>query len=433
VNKKRNPLWLTIIMLLSATILAACQPTEPATEVPEATEAVTEAPTEQETESPEVTEAAGDTVELVVWADETRAPILEALQPQAEELGITLNIQQMGFGDIRDQLAVAGPAGEGPDVIIGAHDWLGQLVTNGLVSPLDYDTSNFHPLAIEAFTYNGELYGMPYATENIAFICNMDVLGDRPVPTTWDEVMVLAEDLEAESGGEVTAWTVQTRDPYHWYPQLSAYGGYVFGFDEATGYDPTDVGIDSEGSIAAATWLQNMTEGGHVEGGIDYDVMHSLFTNGQVACIGTGPWALQLIKDSGINYSINPFPAGDAGPGAPFLGVQAFMVSAFSENQLLAQTFLTEVVGSQEFMQALYEAQGRLSAYMPIRETTDDPDLAAFAVAGENGQPMPAIPEMSSVWEAWTNAQELIITGEQTSEEAMTTAADQIRTTIEAD
>ena len=43
----------------------------------------------------------------------------------------------MGFVDIPDQLAVAGPSGEGPDIIIGAHDWLGQLVTNGLVAPLD--------------------------------------------------------------------------------------------------------------------------------------------------------------------------------------------------------------------------------------------------------------------------------------------------------
>ena len=32
---------------------------------------------------------------------------------------------------------VAGPAGEGPDIIIGAHDWLGELVTNGLLAPID--------------------------------------------------------------------------------------------------------------------------------------------------------------------------------------------------------------------------------------------------------------------------------------------------------
>lgn len=439
----RPSLWLTVLMLiLTGLLMAACQPAaeEPAAteevEEPAATEEVeeptaTEEPEATEEATAEPTEAAADLVELVVWADETRAPLLEELNAQAEELGLTLSVQQMGFGDIRDQLAVAGPAGEGPDIIIGAHDWLGQLVTNGLVAELDYDTSAFFGPAVDAFTYGGTLYGMPYATENIAFVCNMDVLGDRPVPATWDEVMTLAEELEAENP-ETTAWSIQTRDPYHWYPQITAFGGYIFGSTD-TGYDATDVGLDSEGAIAAATWLEEMAAAGHVTPDVDYDVLHTMFEAGQVACIGTGPWAIERIQTAGVNYSVNPFPAGDAGPGQPFLGVQGFMVSAFSENQLLAQTFLQEVVASEEFMTALAEAGQRPSAFSAVRDAAADPDVTAFAVAGETAQPMPAIPEMSSVWEAATNAEELIITQQQSAEEAMTAAAEQIRTLIEGE
>jgi maltose-binding protein MalE len=235
--------------------------------------------------------------------------------------------------------------------------------------------------------------------------------------------------LEASSGGTTTAWTIQTNDPYHYNPVMTAFGGYVFGVTDQ-GYDPTDVGLDSEGAIAAGTFLEEMAAAGHLQADVDYDVMHAMFTGGQVACIGTGPWALSLIKDSGVPYTINAFPDGGAGAGRPFLGVQGFMVSAFSENQLLAQTVLSEVFATTEFMQAMYEAGDRASANLAVIEGTEDVDLAAFAVAGAEGVPMPAIPAMGSVWEAWTNAITLTITQQQSGAEAFATAADQVRTLI---
>ena len=106
------------------------------------------------------------------------------------------------------------------------------------------------------------------------------------------------------------------------------------------------------------------------------------------------------------------------------------MVSAFSENQLLAQTLLQEVVATDEFMQAFFDVDPRPSAWLPVREATADPDLAAFAAAGSEGLAMPAIPEMSDVWSAAGNAEELIISGELGGEEAFLAAAEQIRTAI---
>jgi maltose/maltodextrin transport system substrate-binding protein/arabinogalactan oligomer/maltooligosaccharide transport system substrate-binding protein len=416
---KKNILWLLSLLVVSSLVLAAC-----GTATPEPTEepVATEAPTEEPTAAP--------LTELVVWADETRSPIINELGNQfAAEFGVTLTVQEMGFGDIRDQLAVAGPAGEGPDILIGAHDWLGQLTANGLVAPIDLGakSGDFLGAAVSAFSYGGQVYGVPYATENIAFFCNPDLA--PTAPTTWEEVKALAETLEASSGGTTTAWTIQTNDPYHFNPVMNSFGGYVFGVTDA-GYDPTDVGLDSDGAIAAATFLQEMAAAGHLQADVDYDVMHALFTGGQVACIGTGPWALTLIRDSGVPYTINAFPDGGAGAGKPFLGVQGFMVSAFSENQLLAQTVLTEVFATAEFMQAMYDADPRPSAFLAVRDATTDADLAAFAAAGAEGVPMPAIPEMSSVWEAWTNAITLTITQAQDGPSAFQAAAEQVRTLI---
>ena len=41
------------------------------------------------------------------------------------------------IADISDQFQIAAPAGEGPDIIVGAHDRAGTLVASGLLAPID--------------------------------------------------------------------------------------------------------------------------------------------------------------------------------------------------------------------------------------------------------------------------------------------------------
>ena len=81
-------------------------------------------------------------------------------------------------------------------------------------------------------------------------------------------------------------------------------------------------------------------------------------------------------------------------------------------------------------MQAIFDADPRPSAFIPVREAIGDEDLAAFAEAGANGLPMPAIPEMSAVWSAWGNA--LTFIGQQSEDPAVAfqQAAEQIREAI---
>ena len=375
--------------------------------------------------------AAQDEEGLTLWVDETRAPLMEELGAAfEEEFGIPLNIVQLGFGDIRDQCITACPAGEGPDIFIGAHDWLGQLVTNGLLAEIDMPEElreQFVPAALEAFTYEGVLYGVPYATENVAFFRNTDLVPEAP--ETWEDVREATEQI-IESGDAQYGYVLQRGDPYHFFPLQTAFGGYVFGLDEETGYDAEDVGIDTEGSIAALEWVDSMIEDGLMPN-VTGDEMIALFESGDAAMIITGPWFLDRIRDSGVPFEISPIPAGpDGEPGRPFLGVQGFMINAFSENIDLAQAFLTEYIATEETMQALFEAGGRPSAFLPVLEATEDPDLAAFGEAGQVGLPMPAIPAMSSVWIAWGDAVTLVFNEESEPEEAFTTAAQQIRDAI---
>jgi arabinogalactan oligomer/maltooligosaccharide transport system substrate-binding protein len=374
--------------------------------------------------------AAGSPV-IRIWADNNRRPaLLEVESAFEEEYGVELLIEQVGFGDIRRLISTAGPAGEGPDIIVGAHDWLGELVAGGILAPIDLGdlTSDFAPAAIDAFTYDGELYGMPNGTENLALLINTDIVPE--CPATWTEVHDISAEIHAADPDKY-GFVRMEGDPYHFYPIQTAFGGYIFGRNETTNaYDPTNVGVGDPGSIAAATWYETMVAEGLQPPAVDWDTMHAWFESGQSAMTLTGPWAVQRITDSGIPFQICDIPGETEANGRPFLGAQGFMVSAFSRDPLLAQIFLTEFVATPEVMQAFYDADPRTPAYLPVLESLDDPNIAAFASAGANADPMPAIPEMGSVWDAWGNAVVLISQGADTAENAFTNAQQQIITAI---
>lgn len=367
-----------------------------------------------------------DSTELVIWADDTRAPIFEALGEEfTETYGVPVIVQELGFGEIRDNLKIAAPAGEGPDIVVGAHDWLGELVTSGVIAAVELGdlVNDFTEAAISAFTYDGALYGMPYATENVALFYNKDLVPE--LPRDWDDVR--AQTIALQNAGTAQYGFIrQEGDPFHFFPIQTAYGGYVFGQNPDGTYIASDVGIDNSGSIESLQWLEEMVENGYIPAGLDWDGYHVLFETGEASMIITGPWALDRIRQSGIDYGIAPIP----GNGRPFLGVQGLMISAFSENIPMATAFLTEFIADVEPMLTFYEKGDRAPAYVPALELVDDPDVISFGEAGIDGLPMPAIPEMSAVWASWGDAVTLVMQGQVSAEEAFSNAAQQIRDLI---
>lgn len=419
---KTNLKLLFSFMLITSILLSACG--APATEAPVATEApATEPPAPTE---PAVVEPAGT---LTIWADDTRTPILQGLADEfLAEYNVELVVEDLGrVQDIRAQAIIAIPAGEGPDIYLGVHDWLGALIESGLAAPIDIGDKRdeFVPSTLDAFTYtDGLLYGLPYATENLGFFYNTDLVTEPP--TTWEEVLEVARTLKAEDKVQY-ATAISSGPLYNALPIQTAFGGYIFGKDANGAWNPNDVGLDSEGEIAAVAWIRAAVEEGLMPDTFDYETAHSLFETGQIPFLMAGPWALDRIRASGVPYAIaTSFPDN----GVPFSGVQGFFVNPYSENVLLAQAFLTEYIATEELMQVLYETGLRPSAFKSVLATTDDPDLAAMGQAGIDAIPMPNIPEMGSVWSAADNGITLAATGEQTSEAAMKDAATQIRTLI---
>jgi arabinogalactan oligomer / maltooligosaccharide transport system substrate-binding protein len=380
--------------------------------------------------------------DLVIWADDSRAGVLKPLADKfGAANGIKVAVQELQFGDIRDQLKLSGPAGEGPDILVGAHDWLGDLATNGLIEPIDIKKpKDLSPVALKAFTYNQKVYGMPYAVENIALVRNTTLV--PKAPKTFAELEKIA--LALKKAGKVdVALALQengTADPYHNYPLFSAFGASVFKADATGTYDPSQLGIDSPEGLKAAKQFRKWVDSGLIDPAITFDVMIKSFADGKAPFAITGPWAVsdkeKGFKAKGTPYVIEPIPPVVAGKNPRvFVGVQGFMVSSFSKQKLLAKTFLDDVIANKQTQIDLFKVGGRPPALLAALKdpiVQNDADVKGFGAAAQFGQPQPAIPAMGSVWDAWTDAYKLIFTKQGTPEQAFKDAATKIRGLIAA-
>ncbi|MGS0562914.1 sugar ABC transporter substrate-binding protein [Microbacterium aurugineum] len=345
-----------------------------------------------------------DSGTLVVWVDAERVDALQgAADAYEDKTGVTVELSGKSVDDMKDDFIQQVPTGKGPDVVMGAHDWLGELSTNGVVAPIELGDSagDYLSVALQAATYDGTVYMLPYAVENIAVLRNADLV--PTAPTSFDD-MIAQGTFVVEQGAE--------GNPYHLYPFQTAFGAPVFGTDDTGSYDATDLQLGSEGGFAFADWLGVQGAAGVLNTDIDGEIAKQQFLDGTAAFWLTGPWNVGAATDAGINVAIDPIPSPTGETASPFAGVKGFFVSSESKNKVAANDFLVNYLGTEDVQLELFKAGNVLPALTAAADTAaSDPIIAGFQAVGADAVPMPAIPAMGSVWQFWGVAEAAIING----------------------
>ncbi|MCS3842867.1 MULTISPECIES: maltose ABC transporter substrate-binding protein [unclassified Microbacterium] len=352
--------------------------------------------------------------EITVWVDADRAGVLEdAAADFTEATGVEVKLVQKEFGEIRDQFVQQVPTGKGPDVAVGAHDWLGVLATNGVIAPVELGdrAGDFEQVAVDAWSYEGQTYGVPYAIENIALLRNTDLAPEAP--TDFADMIAKGQAAGTEYPF-IVGLDPEASDPYHLYPFQTSFGAPVFGSNADGSYNAADLQIGNEGGQSFATWLAEQGAAGVLNTNITGDLARENFVAGKSPFFLTGPWNVPAAEEAGLNIAVDAIPSAGGEDAQPFAGVQGFFLSAESENRLAANEFLLNYVGSEEVQTALYEVGGRTPALTASFEAAvaADPITAGFGEVGANAVPMPSIPEMGAVWEFWGVTQAAIINGQ---------------------
>lgn len=356
----------------------------------------------------------GDSGALTVWVDADRARALEDVAKTFEQdKGVKVNLVVKDYDKIRDEFTTKVPTGKGPDITIGGHDWIGAFVKDGIVAPVELGdkSADFEKVAMEAVSYDGKTYGLPYAIENIAILRNT-ALADA-TPATFDEMIAKGRAAGTEYPF-VVGLDPQTADPYHLYPFQTSFGNSVFARNADGSYDPSQLTIGDEAGQQFAGWLTAQGDTGTkvLNLNLSDDLAKEAFNAGKSPYFLTGPWNVADAQSAGVDVSVDAIPSAGGSAAQPFAGVQAFFLSAKSTNPIVANEFLVNYIATDDVQTKLFEAGGRPPALTESFEAAQsDPIVRGFATVGANAVPMPSIPEMGSVWDDWGKTEAALIKG----------------------
>ncbi len=336
-----------------------------------------------------------------------------------------------------DKISAAVPRGSGPDVFIFAQDRLGGWIEAGnIVEPVDFFiddavTKRFLPNMMEAVTYRGQAYGLPFNYKPIALIYNKKNV-KAPPKTTSELVAWAKKNTNASTGAYGFAYAYS--DFYYHAALMNAFGGGVFA-DGAGGIaTPT---VNRPENVKSVELVMNwFKDQGILPAEPSSALITSLFNEGKANIVFSGPWFMGEIAD-GMDVGIAPLPTVDEAGGkpmAPWMTIEGLYISAQSKNKdaawKLVEFLTTDAVA--KIMAVEGRQQPTNAAVYKLPEVANDPILAGFAKQAETAVPMPNYAVMSLMWSPVTTAMNKIVKGSATPKQALDEAQQTLSTDIDA-
>ncbi len=360
--------------------------------------------------------AASETLTIWTGANRDKDQLEAAVAGFTADLGIDVVVEVVD-PDLPQKFQQAAATGDGPDIVMWAHDRFGEWAGGGLIQPVSPSaawTDGVLGSSLDAVQFGGSTWGYPVAVEAVTLVYNKDMV-DTP-PASFEGL--------AAAGDPAILWDYN--NTYFTMPMLMAGGGYAFQKVDGV-YDGTTTGVNTEGAIAGAEVLKSLFDAGVMPEGVDYGVMDGAMANGDVAMVLNGPWSWGAYADAGINVGVAPIPTVGGEVSPPFLGVQALGINAASENADLAAELIENYLLTDEGL-AIWNANSALGALADVSaaEAQDNELVSGMLEVAANGIPMPSNPEMGAFWAAMGPALTNITSGAATPAEALNDAADRI-------
>jgi multiple sugar transport system substrate-binding protein len=311
--------------------------------------------------------------------------LIKKFNQQNQDLSVQWRRMPSDTGAYFDQLRTEFQAQSDDITVIGGDViWPAQFAANGYIVDLsDRFTEDargaFLEGPIEANTYNGAIYGVPWYTDAGLLYYRTDYLeevGFSAPPTTWEELKEqaskimqdgIAQDGFVFQGAEYEGGVVNGLE------YINSHGGQVLDPN-----DPNQVTIDSPESVAGlATERSLIADGAAPQAVSTYaePETEAPFFNGDVAFARNWPYMYALLpNDVRDRTDIAPLPAGEGGESVSGLGGWNLFINAFApqEAQDAAWEFISFMTAEEQ--QKFYALEG---SYLPTRSALyEDQEVA---------------------------------------------------------
>ena len=367
--------------------------------------------------------------EVLVWMDADRTRALEPILKKFEDqYGIKVHLESPQ--NITDNYPTAAQSGKGPDIVIWAHDKVGEWADAGLISPIEVrqeTREKYLPQAWEAVTHRDRVWGFPISLETVTLIYNKKLL-DGPPPKSLSDLTALNGKIKQEHPG-VTSILWDYKSAYYSWGILASAGAYIYAKNNA-GFDLGNVGVANSGAVEALSKILDLVKSGILPKSVSYSAAEDLMSQGKLAMMISGPWAWANLMKTGIDFGVAPVPGCDDRPGKPFVGVSAAYINRASSNQDIAKEFIEDCLISEEGLNAMNDAKPiGIPSLISLAEQLDqqNPLLKEMKICVEGGEVMPNIPEMGRFWTAVGAALQLATNGQLPVQTALEEAAENMR------
>ena len=364
--------------------------------------------------------------ELLIWMDADRG---HALEPILKKFGdqYSIKVRVEAPQNLTESFPTAAQGGKGPDIVVWAHDKVGEWADSGLISPIEVSREfrdKYFPKAWEAVTHKEKIWGFPIGMESVTLIYNKKLL-DGPPPAKLSDLVELNEKIKREHPG-VTSILWDYKSPYYSWGILASAGAYIYAKSEGE-YDCSNVGVANAGAVEAVSKIIGLVDSGILPKSVSYSSTEDLMGQGKLAMMISGPWAWANLMKSGSDFGVAPVPSCGNHPARPFVGVTAAYINRATSNQDIAKEFIENFLMTEEGLKAMNDAKpiGIPSLISLANEMVQsNPLLREMNACIEEGEVMPNIPEMGRFWSAVGAALQLATQGQAPADAALKEAAD---------
>lgn len=325
---------------------------------------------------------------------------------------------------IIDKFQVAVPNGNGPDLIIFAHDKIGLWARAGLIQPLgDFATperlKRFMPQAVKPLVHDKAIYGLPMAYKTLVLFYNKAMVKEAPKSLT--QLIEVAKGF-TKPDADAFGLAYEASNLYFHAPILLGLGGAVY--DDVA----KKVMIDSPESQKAMDIARDLYKTHKIlpQGAVSGFALTAMFKDNKVPFVFQGPWFIgELTPEPGqkpVEWGVALLPEVEPGkPMKPFLGSEALLLSAKAPQAKSAMRvidFLTSDEAALTRIQVGKQMVANVKTYEQPK-WSDDPVVKVFRGQAEMSLPMPSSAEMSAVWNPYNAALQKGIYGEGKSAEVL--------------
>jgi len=303
--------------------------------------------------------------EIVVWADGDRGPnLVKTLAEKGDWVsGYTITVKSFSnFDALKDAFDKATDA-SGPDIVMGANDWVPTGAKSGKLAPITLTASQkarFTAGQLFDLTYKGKLYGVPVDVNNVAMIYNTDLV--KTAPKTFGDMVTFYKANKAAKGLKAGLCVAGGGMSWGAHSIFSALGADAYQFDSR---DKIVYNRSFNGTAFGKNVRTYLLDGKKSNGFLPASDAGcgDNFKDGKVPYAIIGNWEWKDYVAKGFTMNLMPVPGVVANkPGKMFGSVSGALLTTFAAKHGVeagAKSLLTNFFGSTDGQVRYQKIEGR--------------------------------------------------------------------------